>query len=243
MGAKTFVHLSFARHMAIETLSRRRNVYEEACNDLGIQFVFVDAPDPATEIGEAGAQQAMFEMMPGLVDKYGKDAVYFTTNTALHEPVVQQCLNLGAMFVCLDDVSPLTGYHGALGIDLSAEWSSGVGDFEAIVKRIEAEIVAKGGSGRMGTWPSSFPYCGSTALMELCMEIIEGRATGTMEDVAKAFAACNAIGSWNLYVDADTNTPINNYYLLTMDTYIFGQGFSGVVHEPFPEKYYSIEPY
>jgi hypothetical protein len=84
MGAKTFVHMSFPRHMSYETLSRRRNMFEEACKDFGIQFVFVTVPDPASEVGIAGAQQAVYDMMPRLINQYGKDAIYFTTNTALH---------------------------------------------------------------------------------------------------------------------------------------------------------------
>ena len=237
MGATAFVHMSFARHMAIETLSRRRYVYEEACKDLGIEFVFVNVPDPATEIGAAGAQQAVYEMMPGLVDKYGKDAVYFTTNTALHEPIIQRCMELGAMFVNQDDVSPLMGYPGALGIDLSAE----AGDFEAIVKKIEAEVVAQGGGGRMGTWPSSEPYAASVGLVRLLMDIAEGKATGTREEIKKAFDALQAVGTWSSYLDANTNTPIDNYHLLTMDTYIYGKGYTGVLSEPFPEKYFDIK--
>ena len=237
MGAKAFVHMSFARHMSIETLSRRRNVYEEACKDLGLEWVFVNVPDPATEVGVAGAQQAIIEMMPGLVSRHGKDAVYFTTNTALHEPIIQRCLELGAMFLNQDDVSPLCGYPGALGIDLTAEQ----GDFEAIVKKIEAEVVAKGGGGRMGTWPSSQPYCASVGIVELLIDMIEGRATGSLEDVEKAFAKYNAIGSWSFYLDANTNTPISNYYLITMDTYIYGKGFTGVLSEPFPEKYFDVK--
>jgi hypothetical protein len=237
MGASAFVHLSFARHMAIETLSRRRNVYEEACNDLGIQWAFVNVPDPATEIGVAGAQQAVYEMMPRLVNQYGKDAVYFTTNTALHEPIIQQCLALGAMFLNQDDVSPLMGYPGALGIDLTAE----AGDFQAILNKIEAEVVARGGSGRMGTWPSSQPYCASVATVELLMDIIEGKAAGSMADVEKAFASLQAVGSWSPYLDANTNTPINNYYLITMDTYIYGEGYTDVLDQPFPEKYFDVK--
>jgi predicted small lipoprotein YifL len=237
MGATAFVHLSFARHMAIETLSRRRNVYEEACNDLGIQWAFVNVPDPATEIGVAGAQQAVFEMMPRLVDQYGKDAVYFTTNTALHEPIIQQCLNLGAMFLNQDDVSPLMGYPGALGIDLSAE----AGDWGAIVNRIEEEVVNRGGAARMGTWPSSQPYCSSMAIGELLMEIIEGSATGSREEIAKAYEVYNAVGKWSSYLDANTNTPIDNYHLITMDTYIYGKGYTGVLSEPFPEKYFDVK--
>ncbi|MBQ3398058.1 MAG: DUF3798 domain-containing protein, partial [Synergistaceae bacterium] len=35
MGAKTFVHISFPRHMSYETLGLRRAIMEEACKDLG----------------------------------------------------------------------------------------------------------------------------------------------------------------------------------------------------------------
>jgi hypothetical protein len=237
IGAQKFVHMSFARHMAYETLSRRRNVFEEACKDLGLEFVFVNVPDPTSEIGSAGAQQAVFEMMPGLVAQHGKDAAYFTTNTALHEPIIKQCMALGAMFVCQDDISPLMGYPGALGIDLSAER----GNWDTIVKKIEEVVVAKGQGGRMGTWPSSFPYGGSTVLVELVMDIVEGKATGTMDEAAKTFESQSTAGTWSFYLDANTNTPIENFYVITMDVYIFGKGYSGVLDQPFPEKYFDIK--
>ena len=53
MGAKTFVFMSFTRHMNIEVLARRRNMYEEACKDLGIEFVFETVPDPMSEISRS----------------------------------------------------------------------------------------------------------------------------------------------------------------------------------------------
>ncbi|TFG81078.1 MAG: DUF3798 domain-containing protein, partial [Spirochaetales bacterium] len=46
LGAKTFVHISFPRHMSYETLGLRRQIMEQACIDLGIKFVFETAPDP-----------------------------------------------------------------------------------------------------------------------------------------------------------------------------------------------------
>ena len=51
MGAKTFVHISFPRHMSYELLGRRRVIMEAACNDLGLQFVFETAPDPTSDVG------------------------------------------------------------------------------------------------------------------------------------------------------------------------------------------------
>jgi len=238
MGATTFVHMSFPRHMSVETLSRRRNMFEEACKDFGIEFVFVTVPDPASEVGIPGAQQAVYDMMPRLVDQYGKDAIYFTTNTALHEPIIQRVAELGAMFLNQDDMSPNCGYPGALGLDLSAQ----MGDWWAMTLEIEKEIVARGQSGRMGTWPYSYLYCGTTGLYELAVQMVENKGTGNIQnDLMTAFQAITPGCDWvtELFKDADGNV-ISNYYLLSMETYIFGQGFTNVLGTEIPAKYYSI---
>ena len=239
MGATTFVHMSFPRHMSVYVLSRRRAIYEQACKDLGIEFVFETVPDPAGDIGAAGAQQQVRDMMPRLVDKYGKDAVYFTTNTGLHEPIIARVVELGALFVDQDDMSPVCGFPSALGVDLTDV----AGDWPAIVKKIEADIVAKGASGRLGTWPYAFTYAASIGLFELAKDMIDGKATNdTLGDIVKAFQVvtpgCEWVSGVFTYPDGST---IENYYLLTMDTYVFGKGYSGVMSEPVPEKYLTIE--
>src|SRR5262245_49046193 len=49
MGATTFVHYSFPRHMSQELLSRRRDVMKQTAKENGIDFEFVTAPDPMSE--------------------------------------------------------------------------------------------------------------------------------------------------------------------------------------------------
>ncbi|MDR1748472.1 MAG: DUF3798 domain-containing protein, partial [Spirochaetaceae bacterium] len=49
LGAETFVHISFPRHMSYETLGLRRQIMEQACNDLGLRFVFETTPDPTSD--------------------------------------------------------------------------------------------------------------------------------------------------------------------------------------------------
>jgi hypothetical protein len=238
MGAKTFVHMSFPRHMSYEVLSRRRNMFEEACKDFGIQFVFVTVPDPASEVGIAGAQQATYDMMPRLISQYGKDAIYFTTNTALHEPIIQRVAELGGMFVNQDDMSPNCGYPGAFGLDLSAQ----MGDWWGMTQAIEKAVVAKGQGGRMGTWAYSFLYCGTTGLFQIAQDMIAGKASGNMQnDVLAAFQAITPGCKWlpETYTDPSGN-KISNYYVLSMETYIFGQGYTNVFSQPIPAKYYSI---
>jgi len=239
MGAKTFVHMSFPRHMSVEFLSRRRNVFEEVCKDFGIQFVFVTVPDPASEVGISGAQQATYDMMPRLINQYGKDAIYFTTNTALHEPIIKRVYELGGMFLSQDDMSPNVGYPGALGLDLSAQ----MGDWWGMTQAIEKVVVANGQGGKMGTWAYSFLYCGTTGLFQLAKDMIEGKSSGNVQnDLLAAYQAITPGCKWlpELYTDASGRT-INNYYLLSMETYIFGKGYTDVLNTAIPQKYFGIK--
>ncbi len=72
LGCKSFVHISFPRHMAYETMSRRVAIMKEACKEFGMDFVLETAPDPTSDVGVAGAQAYILEKVPEWVDKYGK---------------------------------------------------------------------------------------------------------------------------------------------------------------------------
>ena len=148
LGAKTYVHISFPRHMSYELLSRRRKIMEEACKDLGIKFVFETAPDPTSDVGVAGAQQYVLEKTPAWLKKYGKNTAFFSTNDAQVEPLLKQITAHGGYYVQTD--SPLQGYAGALGIDLSKE----KGNWKAIVGKAIAQ--AKKGDPVARKWLSDY---------------------------------------------------------------------------------------
>ena len=239
MGAKTFVHISFPRHMSYETLSRRRAIMEAACKDLGLRYVFETAPDPTSDIGIAGAQQFILEKVPAWVEKYGKDTAFFCTNDAHTEPLLKQLLTYGGMFVEADLPSPLMGYPGALGIDLS----SAAGDFPKIMSTVEAEIVKKGGAGRFGTWAFSYGYATTAGLGELAIRVLKGEASLTrLPDLMAAYNKFTPGAAWNgsFYVDANTGIRARNHILIYQDTYVFGQGFLGSANQEVPEKYLDI---
>lgn len=239
LGAKTFVHISFPRHMSIETLTRRRMIFEQACKDLGIAFVFETAPDPLSDVGVVGAQQFMLENVPKWVKKYGKETVFYATNDAHTEPLIRQVVEYGGIFIEASLPSPLLGYPGALGIDLSAE----KGNFPAIMKKVEAAVVAKGGSGRLGTWSYSFGYCATVGLTQHAINVIEGRSKMTnLKDIFTAFAKYTPGAKWggSTYVDASTGVKLSNFVLLLQDTYIFGKGYIKSAEVSVPEKYLTI---
>lgn len=240
MGAKTFVHISFPRHMSIELLSLRKNIMEEACKELGLKFVFETAPDPTSDVGVPGAQQFILEKMPAWVDKYGKDTAFFCTNDAQTEPLLKRVAELGAIFVEPDLPSPIMGYPGAFGIDLKAE----AGNWPEILKKVEATVVAKGGAKRMGTWAFSYGYTATEGLVEYGKNVVEGTMKkGDLADVVKAFGQYTPGAEWNgsLYLDRVSGKEISNHVMVYQDTYVFGQGYLGNSKEVVPEKYKTIK--
>lgn len=246
LGVTDFVHISFPRHMSYELLSRRRNIMEVACNDLGIKFHFETAPDPTSDVGVAGAQQFILEKVPAWIDKYGPQTAFFCTNDAHTEPLLKRIAESKGYFIEADLPSPLMGYPGALGIDL-ADVS---GDFPAILKRVEEAVIAKGGSGRMGTWAYSYGFTNSLALGELAKSYIEQgidaknfRRRFKLEDVFAAYNTATPGSTWsgNFYRDIQTDVEKKNHVLVYQDDYIFGKGYLNMTDVVVPAKYFSIK--
>src|SRR5665648_527081 len=71
LGADTFVHITFPRHMSVELLSRMRDIMKAACEDFGLKFVSVGAPDPTSDVGIAGAQQYILKKVEDAVIEAG----------------------------------------------------------------------------------------------------------------------------------------------------------------------------
>ncbi len=244
LGAKTFVHISFPRHMSYESLGRRRAIMEQACKDLGIKFAFETAPDPTSDVGTAGAQQFILEKVPQWLKKYGPNGekvAMFCTNDAHTEPLIKQlAASKNGIFVEPDSASPLMGFPGALGLDLTAE----KGNFPAIMKKIEAAVVAKGAGGRLGTWAYSTGFTLTAGLGELGKRVVEGKAKlSSTKDIYDALGKYTPGAKWNgaYYTDMSTGVRSKNELLVYMDTYVFGKGYMGTTAQKIPEKYFSIK--
>ena len=242
LGCKTFVHISFPRHLGIESLSRRLAVMKEAGKELGVEIVEETAPDPTSDVGVAGAQQYILEKTPEWVDKYGTDSAYFCTNDAHTEPLIKQLLACGGYFIEADLPSPLMGYPGALGVDLS----DAAGDFQKILETVENAVIEKGGAGRFGTWAYSYGYASSYALAEHAVNVVKGDAElCELDDIADAYGEVSGV-DWSgaNYTDATTGVKTENLFLVDQDTYIMGREGDKFMHTPdveIPEKYYTVK--
>lgn len=242
LGCDTFVHISFPRHMAYETMSRRVAVMKEACKEFGMEFVLETAPDPTSDVGVAGAQAYILEKVPEWVSKYGKNAAYFCTNDAHTEPLLKQLLEYGGYFIEADLPSPLMGYPGALGIDLTAE----AGDFDKILAKVESSINEKGGAGHFGTWAYSYGYTTSAGLAQHAMNVLNGESElDDIDDIAKAYQVYSPKAEWNgsNYTNVETGVKLDNVFLIYQDTYIMGDPghFMGSTKIEVPEKYFTIK--
>ena len=242
LGCKTFVHISFPRHMGYETMSRRVAIMKAACEEYGMSFVLEPAPDPTSDVGTPGAQAYILEKAPEWIEKYGKDSAYFCTNAAHTEPLLKQLLAYGGYFIEADLPSPLMGYPGALGLDLTEAG----GDFEKILATVEAAVVEKGGAGRFGTWAYSYGYTVSAGLAQHAMNVINGESElADIEDISKAYQVFSPKAAWNgsSYTNATTGVKSPNTFLVYQDTYVMGDPgrFMLTPEVEVPEKYFTIK--
>ena len=251
LGCDTFVHISFPRHLGIESLSRRLAVMKAAGEELGVKIVEETAADPLSDVGISGAQQYILEKAPEWIEKYGQNSAYFCTNDAHTEPLLKQLLAYGGYFIEADLPSPLMGYPGALGVDLS----EANGGFEKILATVENAIVEKGGAGRFGTWAYSYGYTLSAGLAQHAYNVLKnGVDLVDIDNISDAMAEFSPNAEWNgsNYTDANTGVKTENLFLIYQDTYIMGSHddaapeaekahYMGTPEVEVPEKYFTIK--
>ncbi|SNS10854.1 Protein of unknown function [Anaerovirgula multivorans] len=180
MGAETFVHYSFPRHMSYELLSQRRDIFRETADKLGMKFIEVDAPDPTGDAGIPGTQLFILEDIPRQVATNGKDTVFFGTNCAMMEPMIRSIMTEGAVFTEQCCPSPYHAYPGALGIEVPTEEA---GNVAFMLSQIKNKVGEAGASGRMATWKAP----ASMAMVRAGVEYGVAYAKGEVDkfDVAK----------------------------------------------------------
>jgi hypothetical protein len=180
LGAKTFVHLSFPRHMSYEKISERYKLLEEECAMLGLDLVNYTVPDPTGDIGMAGAQQDMLEEIPKLVKKYGEDTAFFCTNCGLQAPLIKAVTDAHGIYVQPCCPSPFHGFPIAFGLISEGEGVFFITDrqntVKVIVDRTREKLAEKNMLGRVSTWPVPADMLNTVASAEYAIKWINGQA-------------------------------------------------------------------
>lgn len=212
LGAKTFVHYSFPRHMSYPMLAARRDEFKTVCAELGMEFVDATAPDPTGDGGVPAAQQFILEDVPRKVAQYGKDTNFFSTNCSMQEPLIKAALEAGAIDAQQCCPSPYHGYPGALGIEIPAEKA---GDTAFIIEQTKAKIAEKNGTGRFSTWPVPFSMMSTAAAVDYAMQYAEGKFTEKNNPEALKKAYETAAGEYKLTISNYNDK--SNFYLILCD--------------------------
>jgi len=170
IGAKTFIHYSFPRHMSQPQNAARMNNMQAKCDELGIDFVVLTAPDPTAEGGLAATQQYMYEDIPKIIDQYGKDTVIFSTNCGMQTPLITSVIDLGAMYAEPCCASPLHGFPIALDLEIDLRTA----DLPWVIDQTSAILAEKGMAGRMGNWPVPMAFLYTHVGVEYGIRYLKG---------------------------------------------------------------------
>ena len=213
-GVDVFVHYSFPRHLARETIAARTALLEENAAALGIEYVEATAPDPTGDAGVAGAQQFILEDVPAKLKEYeGKKVAFFTTNCAMQEPLQAAILDQpNAYYPQPCCPSPYHAFPASLGLEIQA----GGDDTEAL-KAIAAKLKEHDALGRYSTWPAPVNMSIIDVSVEYAKKWIAGEITSKNDGAAiAAMFEEKAPGAIiNNYTNADGQT-FDNYYTVLL---------------------------
>ena len=218
-GAKTFVHVSFERHLGYATIAARQALFKENCARLGLEYVEATAPDPTGDAGVTGAQAWVTENIKVYVDQYGKDTAFFSTNCSLQVPLIQQCAELGAVYPQQCCPSPYHGYPSAFNISTEGH----EGDVPYMLDQITAKVAEYGNTGRMSTWEVPVNMVMIEAGFNYAMKWIKGEITDRCDEaalLAEIQAIAGDAASISKYAD-EASGEIANFFMILCPFYTF----------------------
>jgi hypothetical protein len=216
MGAKTFVHYSFPRHMSQELLARRRDIMKEAAAKQGMKFEFVTAPDPMAEGGLPATQQFVLEDVGRELNKFGPATAFFSTNCGMQEPMIKSVLTAGKGYVpeqCCP--SPSHGYPGALGISIPKDKA---GDMSYIVSENKRIIAEHNMTGHFGSWVAPESMVALRAVVDLLVAAVEKKADPKDMAMVQQYLVAEAGGAPVTIRRYDDN---GNQYMVLLDHEVY----------------------
>ena len=218
-GAKTFVHISFERHLGYATIAARQQGFKDRCAELGIQYVEATAPDPTGDAGVTGAQAWITENIKTYVDQYGADTAFFSTNCSLQVPLIQEVAKYKAVFPQQCCPSPYHAYPSAFNIETKGH----EGDVEYMLGEIKKAVADAGNSGRMSIWEVPINMMMIEAGFNYAVKWIEGDITERCDEealLAEMKAISGEATTISHYSDEATG-ELDNFFLILCPFYDF----------------------
>jgi len=214
-----FLHYSFPRHMAMETIVARYNPLRELTEALGIEMYDVVAPDPTNEAtgGTPAAQQFVLEDVPAQIERYpGKRVAMFSTNCAM-QPALQRAIleQPNAFYPSPCDPSPFHRFPETLSLEINTADGS-----EVALRKIAAALAEHDALDRFSTWDAPATMMGLEVAVQYAREWIDGTITerNDMEALTRLILERSPLAVFDAYTNAEGET-FDNYYVLGL-TYV-----------------------
>jgi hypothetical protein len=223
LGAKTFVHYSFPRHLSVKLIAERLNLMRETCAELGMEFVDAECLDPLSEVGLEAAQRFILEDVPQMVERYGKDTAFFATNCGMQTPLIKSVVEQGAIYPQPCCPSPYHGFPTALGL-VSEDYEDEMPPPKEMIAETTKILAQNGMLGRVSNWPTPAATINTMAAAEYAIRWInkEVPQEGPPDQAVLAQCIQETTGvdiTLREYNEADGNYPNYQYYLLDYITY------------------------
>ena len=215
-GCDVLVHYSFARHLSYETIVGKRDAMKMTAETYGIEFVERDCPDPTGDAGMSGAQAAILEDVPKVMEEYaGKKVCFYCTNCGMQVALQQAVLGEENAYYALPCCpSPFHGFQEAFGLD-----STAAGDIDAAIAELANYLDANGATGRFSTWSLPVNMTMIKGMFTYAQAWAEGKLESKIDQayMEECFAKAAGLDSLSLttYVNAEGNT-VDNYFLMAL---------------------------
>ena len=214
-GCDVLVHYSFARHLSYETIVAKRDAMKATAEGYGIEFVERDCPDPTGDAGMSGAQAAVLEDIPKVMEEYaGKKVCFYCTNCGLQVALQQAIVNEPNAYYALPCCpSPYHGFQEAFGLTAT------YGDINGAIKNLANYLNEHDAVGRFSTWSLPVNMCMINAGFQYAQAYAEGKTNGKVDMDVLNQCMASAAGSeieLGAYVDA-AGTEYPNYLLIALE--------------------------
>jgi hypothetical protein len=220
MGADTFAHISFPRHLGMENIAARRALLMQTAAEFGMNWVELTAPDPVAE-GATQAQMFILENVPRWIEEHGTGTAFFNTNCAMQEPLITQIAAHGGFYPLQCCPSPFHALPAAFNISMAGR----EGDVNFLLSQLDTAVAAAGGTGRFSTWPVPINMLLVEVGVLYSIEYLEGRIgrhdraalTRITNQVAAQFGGAVELSNW----PAPGGGYLENFYRVLSDFITF----------------------
>jgi hypothetical protein len=154
-----------------------------------------------------------------MVEKYGKDTAFFSTNCSMQIPLIKAVVEQGAIYPQPCCPSPFHGFPSALSLK-----ATDVTNVQATIDETNKVISEYNEEGRLSTWPVPASMMSTTACAEYAVKWINGEVDKDKIDTTVLAAVMKDYASQFSDVDIDMEAYTENS--VTYDNYqLFLMGY------------------